>query len=82
MFQARHYQFIADVLKDSCANTSAAWEQIVNELAEKFQLDNPHFQQKRFKAACGKDMRPATEILDNVIKLHPASRIGGYGANW
>jgi hypothetical protein len=79
MLERRHYDFLADALKSSCANTSAAWDQIVNELTEALAHDNPRFDPRRFKAACGKDMRSANDILSNVVNLRPVSRVAGFG---
>jgi hypothetical protein len=82
MFQRRHCDFLAATLSNSNCRANVAWEAIVNELTEALARENPNFQPRRFKEAGGKDQRPADEILNNVIQLRPASRIGNYGAGW
>jgi hypothetical protein len=56
MFTKRHFQAIADTIKNSDTESKA---QLAQDLAELFQEDNPRFDSAKFFRACGINARSA-----------------------
>lgn len=57
MFERRHYQLIADVLKANRHDQwpeGPVWREICIQLADAFASDNPRFQRDKFLNACCK----------------------------
>ena len=58
LLQHRHYQFIADVIKDWAGNRDIALA-----FADALQNTNAHFDKARFLAACGDMPAPTPKCL-------------------
>ena len=60
MFQKRHYEFVAKLLKNKQPKREfgiewGKWLDIVLQFVEDFRDDNPNFKTTRFLEACGYD---------------------------
>lgn len=53
MFQKRHYEFLADVLRTSSTRANSAHGEIVVEIANALARDNPRFNRTKFLEAAG-----------------------------
>ncbi|WCD56042.1 hypothetical protein [Caulobacter phage BL198] len=58
--QRRHYQFVADVMKDTKPSDLGPaemdqWSATVDLFVRRFRADNYRFQEDRFRKACGQD---------------------------
>ncbi len=59
-FQHRHYEKVAQTLKDCLASAEWEWEGVENTteaLIKMFKEDNPKFQAGKFRVACGLRLR-------------------------
>lgn len=57
-FQQRHYEAIAQVMRNNCPHPLdeqgrwLVWLSIKSDLEALFQVDNPHFKSQKFHEAC------------------------------
>jgi hypothetical protein len=52
MFQRRHYEAIATIMRDAMPDKDGCYARIMERFIKMFREDNPNFDENRFRIAC------------------------------